>query len=438
MCIEQGLHQPPGRQLPLLEEQLQRRVFWECYMIDRYSSSTLDRPFAIADQDIATALPAHVDDADLAAASALYPDLATFETRYTGSGVNEMTVFLACVRLRQITSRIQSLASVTGKHSSQRATDQLLSTGNVFCALDALLNALEDWRTSTPMLTIPKCLYERHEYFEFLYAREKLLLIRRAMEVVPKRQGVPPQHLLSLSLRTAARGIELFSGLFKENAITYTRSYFSFLFTAGLSIMVSVSASDGSTSECNYTGSSSRILVTCEDTLRRLGEKLPDAKPYVTVFEALHRNVAKGFHQKSFSSRRSTTFTPAGASHKATEPVLGPRHSQLQAGQPSHVDQQDRPLDLYPEDHAGAAIGIPLTGASWPQFGGINPENTVTFRTDAGLESGAVLPAEITSPDEYAMFPWASLTEDNPLWNMEAGLGEYAYGDAGFNIALFQ
>lgn len=440
MCIEQGLHQPPGRQLPLLEEQLQRRVFWQCYMIDRYSSSTLDRPFAISDHDIATALPAHVDDADLAAASALYPDLATFETRYIGSVPNEMTVFLACVRLRQITSRIQSLASVVGKHNSRRAPGQLqlLSTGNVFCALDELLNALEDWRTSTPMLARPKCLYERHEYFEFLYAREKLLLIRRVMEVVPKRKGVPPQHLLALSLRTASRGIELFSGLFEENAITYTRSYFSFLFTAGLSIMLSVSVSDRSNIDCNYTGSSGKTLVTCEDTLRRLGEKLPDAKPYVTVFEALHRNIAKGFYQKSNSSRRSTTFTPTRASHKDAESVLGPRHRQSQAVQPSEVDQNDPPLDLYPEDHAGAAICIPFPVTSWPQFGGTTPQRASEYRTEANLQTSATLSTEMMSPDECTMFPWASLTEDNPLWSMEAGLGEYAYGDAGFNMALFQ
>lgn len=106
MCIEQGLHRPPRRRLPLLEEQLHRRVFWECYMIDRYSSSTLDRPFAIADQDITTALPAHVGDTELVAVSALYPDLATFESRYTISVPNEMSVFLACIRLRHITSRI--------------------------------------------------------------------------------------------------------------------------------------------------------------------------------------------------------------------------------------------------------------------------------------------------------------------------------------------
>ncbi|KAI7778499.1 uncharacterized protein LA080_002103 [Diaporthe eres] len=421
MCIEQGLHKPPGRQLPLLEEQLQRRVFCECYMIDRYSSSTLDRPFAISDQDIATPLPAHVDDADLAAASALYPDLAKFETRYTGPSPNEMTVFLA----------------------NRRSPDelQLLSTGNVFCALDDLLGALEDWRTSTPMVTSPKCLYERHEYFEFLYAREKLLLIRRVMEVIPKRKGVPPQNLLALSLRTAARGIELFSGLFEENAITYTRSYFSFLFTAGLSIMLSVSVSDGSTNDCNYTGSTSKTLAACEDTLRRLGEKLPDAKPYVTVFEALHRNVAKGFYQKSNGGLRSTTFTTTGAtgaSHKVMEPVFGPRHSQSQAGQTSHADQQGPPLDIHPEGQARAAIGIPLPGASWPQFGGIDPESAAMYRTEPGLEPASILSADTTSPDEYTMFPWASLTEDNPLGSMEAGLGECAYGDAGFNMALFQ
>lgn len=440
MCIEQGLHQPPRQQLPLLEEQLRRRVFWECYMIDRYSSSTLDRPFGIADQDIATTLPAHVDDADLSAASALYPDLATFETRYTGSVPNEMSVFLSCVRLRQITSRIQRFASVTSKQNSRHVPDQLqlLETGNVFCALDELLIALEDWRKSTPVLTSPKCLYERREYFEFLYAREKLLLIRRIMEVIPKRKGVPPQHLLALSLRTASRGIELYSGLFKDNFITYTRSYLSFLFTAGLSIMLSVSVSDGSFEDCNYTASSSKTLRTCEDTLRRLAERLPDAKPYVTVFEALHQNVAKGSYQKSSNSSRKTTFNPSGAIHKATDPMLGRRHSQPQAIHPFDIEHHDPFLALCSEDHTRPAFSIDMPDASWTQFGGINSDSAGMCRTDAGLEPNSILPADITSPDAYTMFPWASLTEDNPLWSMEAGLGEYAYGDAGLNMALFQ
>lgn len=447
MCIEQGLHQPPRRKLPLLEEQLQRRVFWECYMIDRYSSSTLDRPFAIADQDIATALPAHVGDAELIAASALYPDLATFESRYSGSTPNEMSVFLACIRLRQITSRIQRFASVTAKGSSRHAPGQvqLLAMGNVYRGLDELLVALDDWLASTPMLTSPKCLYEKREYFEFLHAREQLLLMRRAMEVVPKRKGVPPQHLLALSLKTATRGIELFSALFERNAITYTRSYFAFLFTAGLSIMLSVSVSDGTLDDCNYTGPSSKALVTCEDTLRRLGEKLPDAKPYVTVFEALHRNVAKGSHQKSRSTRQSTTFTPSWTSHRftATESALEKQHLhpqdvEPQAVQSSHFIQNDRPQDQYLELAPRAAPSMNTTGASWPHSSDMNLDHAGVYGTGAVVEHAPMFPVDMTSPDEYTMFPWASLTEDNPLWSMEAGLGEYAYGDAGFNMALFQ
>lgn len=181
---------------------------------------------------------------------------------------------------------------------------------------------------------------------------------------------------------------------------------------------------------CNnggHTGSSTQAITT--------------AKPYVTVFEALHRNVAKGFNQKSNGGLRSTTFTTTratGASHKVMEPVFGPRHSQSQAGQTSHADQQDPPLDIHPEDQARAAIGIPLPGASWPQFGGIDLEGAAMYRTEPGLEPASILSADTTSPDEYTMFPWASLTEDNPLWSMEASLGEYAYVDAGFNMAFFQ
>lgn len=313
---------------------------------------------------------------------------------------------------------------------------QLLATGNVFCALDELLIALEDWRTSTPMLTTPKCLYERHEYFEFLHAREKLLLIRRVMEAVPKRKGVPPQHLLALSVRTAARGIELFSDLFEENAITYARSYFSFLFAAGLSIMLSVSISDGSFDECIYAGSSSKMLMRCEDTLKRLGEKLPDAKPYVTVFEGLHRNVAKNSYHKSNSSRRDATPTPTGANHEISDPLLGPRHSQSQVVSPLHLDRRAHSLRIPADDYVRAAFSMDAAAASWPQPGLINMKGSGIYVTDAGLEPSDMLHGEMMSLDDYTMFPWASLTEDNPLWSMEAGLGEYAEGDAGFNMTL--
>ncbi|KAK2596289.1 hypothetical protein N8I77_013185 [Diaporthe amygdali] len=442
MCVQQGLHRPPRRRIPLLEEQLQRRVFWECYMIDRYSSSTLDRPFAIADQDISAAMPSHVNDDDLVAASAIYPDLTTLEGRYTGSCPNEMTVFLACVRLRQITSRIQKFTSAAARDNNRHSSDQpqFLASGKVFCALDELLVALEEWRKSTPVITAPKCLYEKPEYFEFLHAREKLLLIRRTMDVVPKRKGVPPQNLLALCLKTASRGVELFSGLYARNSITYTRSYFSFLFTAGLSIMLSISVSEGSNNDSIYTDSSLKALATCEDTLRRLGDKLPDAKPYVTVFGALHRNVAKKFHQRSSSSRRTVVSTPSWPKHGAagTEPFSEQQHRQPEVFNRSYFSSQNRFQELPEETDDRASLSMNMLGLRSPQSGETNPGTSDLQGIRAELDRSDIFPLDITSPSEYSTFPWVSLTEDNTLWTMEAGLSEYAYGDASFNMALFQ
>lgn len=54
LCIDLGLH----RRLPTLtktspaEAEMQRRVFWSCYCLDRQISIILGRPFAISDRDI--------------------------------------------------------------------------------------------------------------------------------------------------------------------------------------------------------------------------------------------------------------------------------------------------------------------------------------------------------------------------------------------------
>ncbi|OQD84305.1 hypothetical protein PENANT_c013G08125 [Penicillium antarcticum] len=82
MFIEQNLHKPPliSQNISLLQEQLQRRVFWESYMIDRYSSITLDRPFAVTDKAIQIGSPANANDDELESAegSGAFTDLNSF------------------------------------------------------------------------------------------------------------------------------------------------------------------------------------------------------------------------------------------------------------------------------------------------------------------------------------------------------------------------
>lgn len=58
LCIELGLHRmqkgTPARRKDL---EMRRRVFWSCYCLDRMTTMTLGRTFAIADRDINVELP---------------------------------------------------------------------------------------------------------------------------------------------------------------------------------------------------------------------------------------------------------------------------------------------------------------------------------------------------------------------------------------------
>lgn len=67
-------------------------------MIDRYSSITLDRPFAIANRDIEIGFPANANDEEVIAARGVVPSLDVLCTVLTPNGTNEMSVFFYCVR----------------------------------------------------------------------------------------------------------------------------------------------------------------------------------------------------------------------------------------------------------------------------------------------------------------------------------------------------
>ncbi|PVH79230.1 hypothetical protein DL98DRAFT_560888 [Cadophora sp. DSE1049] len=236
MCIDQELHIPSEGRQDLLREHLHRRVFRECYMIDRYSSITLGRPVSIADRDIEVAFPADADDEDVASANGHFTNLDEFCAARSSSnvGTNEMSVFFHCLRLRQITSQINSKLCRQAKDKCTSFDGSLLSSGYVYTDLYEILGRLDSWLSSSPVFENPQCLYERREWYDFICERDRLLAIRHAIDLVPRRSGLPPKDLLLLCHNSAVRIIMCFSLMFKQGQITYTRSYFQLLFTAGL------------------------------------------------------------------------------------------------------------------------------------------------------------------------------------------------------------
>ncbi|KAL4934771.1 hypothetical protein BDV06DRAFT_229469 [Aspergillus oleicola] len=382
LCIEQGLHKSPTTRKPLLQEQLERRVFWECYVIDRYSSITLDRPLAIADHDIQVLLPVDANDEEIEAAEGTLSDLDLFQvTSPVRSGHSELTVFFSSVRHRQITSNIHGLFQVKalsgGPHS-------VTATGRICTNLYRLLRELDNWRQSNPVFENPKCLYETQDWWDLRWRRERLILVRKAMDLIPKRGNTPPRDLLALCFENAAAVIALFCGLYTSKQMTYTRSYFQTLFTAGLSIVFYLSVA--SDLDFSTMDQAMEALAQCEHIFKELGHELPDAAQYVAVYEALYRHISQKLRE---SGRWDRAHTDLQLDH--APPQLN--HDSI-ASQPQLLAR------------LGHSEGWPLpTPHSLP----------------AGPEVEPLLPEELLS--------FGALFWDNTVGNMEAGLGEYAYGN---------
>lgn len=387
--------------MSLLEEQLERRVFWESYMIDRYSSITLDRPFAMTDSAIQIGLPADANDEELDAADSTgsFPDLSSFCAASSLKDVatsirrtTEVSVFSACVRLRQITSKIH--LTFQGNVISGSDRSSITARGAVYASLDQLLHDLQTWRRSAPVFESPSCLYEMQEWYDLLCLREKLLLSRKALDLVPKPKNVPPKDLVTLCLQCAVGAITGFCRLFERKQITFTRSYFQMLFTGGLSIMFCLSV----VRDYNLVTIREAInaITQGQVALQQMGEELPDAKRYVAVYEALGANVRR-------KCSRHLDDEPASAQSHTVHPDIG-----------SQVFHEPNSLSQPPPQQLGYSTQLHASGFT-----------PGTYETTSLYPNVAI---HDTPLSDNSLLPWDLLNDDS-LWNMEAGLNEYAYGD---------
>ncbi|KAH8889040.1 hypothetical protein GQ53DRAFT_690791, partial [Thozetella sp. PMI_491] len=393
MCVEQGLHKPPDTSMDLIRQQIQRRVFWSYYLMDRYSSTTLNRPFAIADEDITIGFPADVNDQELE--SPLSPPLSfdSVVSSQPPTSPSEMSVFLLCVRLRQVSSQIHAeLSQILHPSGPLSAAPQqpFLLTGHIHTILDQLLKQLEFWRGTAPTFENPRSLYQRQEWYDLLQAREELHLIRKAIDLAPKRNGIPSHGLLALCLEVATRTIRIYASLFRERTVTYTRSYFHMMFTAGLSVMFCISVSTRLSP--GAIRDALEALVLGEEILATMGTRMPDARHYITAFEGLRHHIYKKVTHVLNAAPEVDFTTLASSTEPNTE------------APPVMYDFQRQSLSHQPPLYSLGPIAPPASGSPLP-----------ITQTDA--------------PTDNNILQWAFLSDDPTMWSMEAGLGEYVYGE---------
>ncbi|TID00035.1 Protein STB5 [Colletotrichum higginsianum] len=412
LCIEQGLHLNDQPSKSLLHAQMKRRVFWYFYIIDRYSSTLLGKPFTINDRDIETSFPVDANDEDLVAADQSLRDLAAFQMTHVPLGPSEMTVFFTAVRLRQISSRIHTEFSKLSRNHFEVSRSHL-APGHIYTTLTRLMRELQEWRDHAPVFPRPKCLYESQDWFDLLLAREQLYLVRRAIDLVPKREGKTPRHVSVLYLKTALRTIEVYSLLCQNRPlITHTRSYFHMMFTAGLSVIFCVSAATAL--DVEDVQSASAGLTQCEETLRDMVEQLASARHYVVVFEALRHNTFRKLNRVLEALRPDN-------GHQCV--TADPSASTRPSGFSAHSS--------HPLPSSLGRSGPTTRNIAWKTMAGDATTYLFTGRSNFG--SLGITGNPSPSSD---LLDWAFLN-DETLWNMETVLGEYVYGDpsrhAGFD-----
>ncbi|KAK5747167.1 hypothetical protein LTR17_000302 [Elasticomyces elasticus] len=292
LCIELELHLSPLIALDPIHEQHRRRVFWECYVQDRYSSTTLGRPFAIADEDIEVLLPAPLFDHELYMQS---PGSLDHHSTPVGQRLapGPMDVFICFVRLRQITSRIHS-AFFTTRKAVNTTHRSMTAAAEVYVQYAALTADLEQWRSSIPRFVEPECLYQRQSWYDFLYEKDRNFLVRGVIASIPAQHGQPPEELIEVCIDSATRTIELFAGMYLQKQINCTRGYFQHLFTAGLSLMYYASTMGQVTGESPRSRLNEKVLIDCSMVLRSLSDIMTDAKPFSRIFDLVYEHATQG------------------------------------------------------------------------------------------------------------------------------------------------
>ncbi|KAM0716137.1 hypothetical protein Q7P37_008651 [Cladosporium fusiforme] len=395
-CIELGYHAAPCLAVPAIEEQKQRRIFWECYILDRYSSGILGRPFAIADDDISVDLPILADDDALKVANVT--SLSAL-SNVAPSQPTEVSVFVFYIRLRQVSSRIHAEFYNGRKQSSRSANSTPMpftSAGYVQMKVHDFFTELELWRQSAPVFTAPQSLYERPEWYDFLLEKEKLILLRGAIHTAPKlSNNSPPLDLLMLSLRAATKAIKLYSDMLEMSYITWTRSYFQNIFTAGLSILfcLNLNPEIGKDTSADIEVPPSTALQLCSHVLHSFEKEMPDVRTFAVVFDELKELVARKI-QKPLDKAIGHMSIPANGSSKD----LNGNQSVNDSG----IDQNNHQSFNEATDFSMSAMDL----------------------SNSNLD--------VLSTDQYGL-DWSIMTEEF-MENLEAGLGEYAWGFAGDDL----
>lgn len=474
MSIELGLHKPSRTPLSLRQEQTRRRVFWECYQLDRTTSFTTGRPYGIEDSDVGIEEPIDIRDEDLdrfKAFDAVVPSGAV-------TTPTELTVFNATLKLVRIGSQIRSTfysrilsneryRSGIPVEWANHETNTGLDAGDTYHLFEQYDSKLRAWKDSIPIIQDQNSVFHRNDWFDLLYAQERFCLVRAAIDCVQSRHSLPPEGLLKHCYDAAETVIWLYAQIKSVTPMVCSWHYLQQVLSCGLCIVFcclieldprtrdrrkrrnapafghSVGNVMSSSTTTVLDRSPIAVVDACANILSWISEHMADAKKFFHFYDAMRRELRHAIHHASRSrdqSRRTSgeirdvdveqsNVVISQTGESGTDNVTSETRTRQEH---EGVSSDSNPYHPSMASNTNGPYSISLNGLSTP-VGGMDTTpgdaDGSMYSYDYALDSlTAEFFGQTTSADHFLdSLPWP---DDVPTWSMywSSLLGDSATG----------
>ncbi|KAJ5190825.1 uncharacterized protein N7498_009810 [Penicillium cinerascens] len=309
-CVDFGFHRESYyRRMDPHEADSRRRLFWSVYLMERYTASSLGRPFSIAEEEIDVELPPNIDD------SMNSDDLIDRMFNYHSRGKPHkarLGRFIALIRLQRIVSRIHTRIYRVDKHISALRPE-----------VGPLMSSLQEFKETLPPLDL-----QEGDFVHMHWHNSVRILIQPFLSILH-----PQDKLISTCLFASGQMCQFFKQMRQRDSSGYSFLLVNSIFMAGLTMCFCVFRSPGL-----WTPTISNDLRACSSALFVMAERNQKLKNYRDGLETII-NRAMDFVQQASDAQKSNQ----GGIH--TEEVTGfaqpsetTQSLEIQLHQPNAVD----------------------------------------------------------------------------------------------------
>lgn len=305
LCISLGFHRKSCTSDLGLSTELDKRLFWTCYVLDREITLTMGRPPSLSDHDIDTTLPLEINEDSVSLED--FRQAATQDPNTPTNPPTTLSYFIHVLRLKRITSDIQ--------HTIYRVDKNVIASHHI---TDDFLDQLDTWKQNIPLATgierkTQSC--KGHDPFAYLHLPESYMIqhstcIRFLLFPQLTEKIINPRYL-NLCAKACAKLCRSYKQLHQYSMpICYLPTSIISLFLTGLTLIHCMWNFQDAITIFNAT----EALTDCTIMLYVMNERWPKARRYRRAFEQLKVSAMKAFAEGKNRPAVNTNLedTPTG------------------------------------------------------------------------------------------------------------------------------